>query len=109
MLCIENLVTKETLSELQDQVKSLNYEDGGRTAGWHASEVKKNQQAAPSAALRGLQRTLTNLIKANQVLTSSALPARIAPPLISRMETGEHYGTHVDDAFMGEPDRKSTR
>lgn len=103
MLFIEKLVTKEILSELLDQVKRLSFEDGSRTAGWHAKQVKKNQQAALSAALRGLQRSITDHIKASPVLSASALPARIAPPLISRMEAGEQYGPHVDDAFMGEP------
>jgi PKHD-type hydroxylase len=76
------------------------FEDGRRTAGWHAREVKRNLQAAPSGLVDGVLRKLERALLKHEVLLAAARPKRLVRLMISRYEPGMSYGTHVDDALI---------
>lgn len=101
LIHIANVLDPATLEEVKLAVGRLTFEDGVKTAGWHAREVKNNHQAKPSSGLAGVQKTIVDALNSHAVFRALALPDRIAPPLISRTGTGQGYGTHVDDALMG--------
>ncbi len=98
---IPNILPAATLIEVRALLAELSFDPGRKTAGWHAREVKSNDQAAPGPALDRLRTILATALSANEVVRAMALPVRILPPLISRTGPGQGYGTHVDDAFMG--------
>lgn len=100
---ISDVLDRAALSSIRGQIAGLDFQSGARTAGWHAKDVKANRQAAPSALLRQVQRTIANAIENHDLVKAHAYPRRIAPPLISLYGAGEHYGPHVDDALMGSP------
>jgi PKHD-type hydroxylase len=77
------------------------YEDGRRTAGWHARTGKRNLQVKAEAAAPLLAR-VERALAAHPVLRAAAWPARFVRLLASRYEPGMAYGPHVDDALMGE-------
>ena len=87
--------------QLADTIRGLPHEDGRTTAGWHAAQVKANRQAAPGAARRAVQRDIEGALREHAVLMAAAMPARIAPALLSCTGPGEGYGTHVDDPVIG--------
>lgn len=101
LIHIPNVLDAATTGEMDTATGSLGFEPGSGTAGWHAQIVKNNQQVTPSPALSQLQKRIVEALQANPVFLALAIPARIAPPLLSRYVAGEHYGTHVDDAIMG--------
>jgi PKHD-type hydroxylase len=76
------------------------FEDGRRTAGWHAREVKRNLQATSDDLTRGVLRKIEQALLHHEVFLAAARPKRLVRLLISRYEPGMTYGTHVDDALM---------
>ena len=76
------------------------FEDGRRTAGWHAREVKRNLQASGGDLTRGVVRKIEAALLRNEVFVAAARPKRLVRLLISRYEPGMTYGAHVDDALM---------
>lgn len=77
------------------------FEDGRRTAGWHAREVKRNLQATSDDLTRGVLRKIEQALLHHKVFIAAARPKRLVHLLISRYDPGMTYGTHVDDALMG--------
>ena len=76
------------------------FEDGRRTAGWHAREVKRNLQATSGDLTGGVVRKVEQALLRHEVFVAAARPKRLVRLLISRYEPGMTYGTHVDDALM---------
>ncbi len=108
LIHIPKVLDAATLQRVAADAQALPFQDGRTTAGWHAKAVKNNRQAAPSPELTRLQSIITDALLAHAVFRSLTLPARLAPPILSRSGPGEGYGTHVDDAIMGrEPHLRS--
>lgn len=101
LIHIPNVLSPAILESIGRDLARTVFEDGRRTAGWHAREVKANMQAEPSAELTNIQSAVVEALAANEVFRAIAMPARIAPPLVSRSGEGQGYGRHVDDAIMG--------
>lgn len=103
---IAKVLDAATLKSVIAAIDGLAFQDGRSTAGWHAREVKRNRQAAPSPGLAEVQAAIVAALKAHSVFSALTLPSRIAPPLISRTGPGESYGIHVDDALIGRDDAR---
>jgi PKHD-type hydroxylase len=73
---------------------------GKSTAGWHAKDVKQNDQAGGPVAGEVMDQVKTTLMT-NALFVSAARPKSFVRTLVSRYRPGMHYGTHVDDALMG--------
>jgi PKHD-type hydroxylase len=106
IIVIANVLTSETLLELHQQLKPADFVDGKTSAGWHARLVKHNTQLRSDApVLPHLRQIIQQALQHNALFQISALPKQISPILISRYETGMEYGSHVDNAFMGDEPR----
>lgn len=103
ILCIADVLTPQDLARLRALFADAPFQDGTRTAGWHARLVKDNQQMAGTAAAEA-QGIVLAALKRNPLFRSAVLPRRIRPPLLARYTGGQTYGDHVDDAIMGEDD-----
>lgn len=101
ILCVADILDAETLAGLRDQLARALFEDGQRTAGWHARAVKRNRQLAPGALRERLQQRIRAALADHDVIRAAALPRQWGPLLFSRYESGMDYGSHVDDAIMG--------
>lgn len=74
---------------------------GAETAGWHARNVKSNQQLDRGCALQHqLATTVREAMEAHPLVQAAAFPRRIHGILFSRSGVGEGYGRHVDNAWM---------
>ena len=99
-IVISNVLDTAALADLKRSADALDYEDGRKTAGRYARDVKANLQARKSPALDAIFETVRKTLDGNEVVRSVARPRRYARFLLSRYRGGMAYGTHVDDPVM---------
>lgn len=100
MLAIENVLNGEQVTELRRLLAAAEWVDGRVTAGYQASEVKRNAQVkeGTEASTRGGEIVLQGLAR-NPRFMSAALPLRVFPPMFNSYAGGQTFGTHVDTAI----------
>jgi PKHD-type hydroxylase len=100
---VENVLTTEELESILSTLAKAEFIDGKATAGWHAKQVKQNlqmQRSAPEAA--DLRKQVELALKRHPLFNAVARPRKIHSILFSRYEPGMSYGSHVDNALMGQ-------
>jgi PKHD-type hydroxylase len=103
IICIGNILPQKGLETINADLDIASFVDGKSTAGWHARLVKNNTQLSPQAPnLEGLRSRVLAALNANALFQMAALPKAIAPILFSRYTSGMSYGSHVDNALMGD-------
>ena len=108
IICIANILTAEELELIINSLKNAEFVDGKLTAGWYAKQVKNNAQLKNDAAQTQEIRTIVNqALKRNSLFQIAARPKALRPIIFSRYQGGMYYGTHIDNAIMG--DEKLTR
>ncbi|MBG34290.1 MAG: Fe2+-dependent dioxygenase [Oceanicaulis sp.] len=101
-LTIGSILSAESLTEAQALLEQLRWQDGARTAGPVAREVKRNRQAdLSSVAGKKLRTLLETTLQTHPVFTAAARPRRFSRLLVSETSDGGEYGAHVDNPFMG--------
>ena len=76
-------------------VRSLDqaaFEDGRRTAGWHARQVKRNEQASAGPAVDGALAKVRQALLGNEVFMAAARPRSFVKLLVSRYAPDMAYG-----------------
>lgn len=102
ILCIDNVLSSEELQSIHSSLANAEFIDGKLTAGWHAKQVKENQQlSTKDAVAKSVKETVTNGLYRSQLFRMAVKPKNIRSPLISRYQEGMSYGKHVDNALMG--------
>jgi len=104
LLTIDGVLTKEEVRQFRAHLDGAAWQDGARSGGTLARQVKNNRQVDDSAQValqlgQHILRTLGN----HPLFVSAALPRTIYPPRFNRYGTGEAYGLHVDSAIMQLP------
>lgn len=99
---IANILDAARLAAIVDQIHSnpQAFESGAQTAGWHAKDVKNNEQATGTVA-KAVRELIEAAVLANPVFKAASQPKTIIRSLVSRYQPGMAYGTHVDDPLMG--------
>jgi PKHD-type hydroxylase len=100
---IENVLTAEELETVVSMLSKAEFVDGKVTAGWHAKQVKQNlqlQRNAPETA--DLRQLVETALKRNSLFSAVVRPRKIHSILFSRYELAMAYGSHIDNAFMGQ-------
>ena len=100
LLRIGGIFSTHEVGAIVDALEEAGFEDGRRTAGWHAREVKRNEQAEPGPALDAVLAKVREALLAHEVFMAAARPKSFVKLLASRYAAGMTYGTHVDDALM---------
>ncbi|MGB8814579.1 MAG: Fe2+-dependent dioxygenase [Paracoccaceae bacterium] len=100
LLAVENLLSPGQTVALRDAAAALRFQDGRKTAGRFAAEVKANDQAEPSAQLDAIVAQAEQALATNALFTSATRPAAMTRLILSRYRAGQTYGLHVDDAMM---------
>lgn len=100
LLVIEKLLTAIEVQVLREAASSLQFDDGRKTAGRFAAEVKANDQAAASPELAAVLAKVETALAGNALFRSAARPKALTRLILSRYRTGQTYGLHVDDALM---------
>lgn len=102
-LAIQDVLSPADLAEIAAAWAAVRFVDGAATAGWNARTVKHNEQAAagdPAAA--SILGRVRERMQAHPLVTLAARPRHWSPLLLSRYGVGMAYGSHVDNAVMGE-------
>ncbi len=104
LIVLEQVFSKEEVAVFRSHLDQADWEDGLKTAGTVAANVKRNQQlndeSDTSVALGNeILRRLGN----HPTFISAALPAKILPPKFNRYAGGGTYGAHVDSTIMAIP------
>lgn len=95
---IYGLLNGEDIKELREIIETATFVDG-KISNPH-SLVKNNLHLNDEAAYLRSSTIMSNALLRNAEFAGFAFPKKIAPPLITRYETGMHYGLHPDMAFM---------
>ncbi|WP_293127992.1 Fe2+-dependent dioxygenase [Microcoleus sp. bin38.metabat.b11b12b14.051] len=98
-----NILNAEELKLIINSLKNAEFVDGKLTAGGYAKQVKNNDQlkndATPTQEIRSL---VNQALKRNSLFQIVARPKVIRPIIFSRYQVGMYYGTHIDNAIMGD-------
>jgi PKHD-type hydroxylase len=100
LITIADVLTKEQVAVAREKLASAEWTDGRVTAGYMASEVKRNAQipeGSPVAREVG-DMVLAGLAR-SPLFMSAALPLRVFPPMFNSYSGGQTFGTHVDTAI----------
>ena len=100
---LDDVVTSEELDNLRRTLEQAQFIDGKTTAGWHAKLVKNNMQLDKTATnTQALQNQVKAILKRNTLFQSAVLPKKIHSILFSCYHVGMSYGSHTDNALMGD-------
>lgn len=102
ILCIGEILSDEQLKRVRAALDNGRFDDGRKTAGWHARLVKNNEQMQMADdAARALRAEVEKALTEHPVFQMAVRPAKMTPPMFSRYRDGMTYGNHVDDPVMG--------
>ena len=97
------LLNPQEIKLLKENIfqKNLLWENGKKTAGYHAAKVKDNLQLDRSSEIsKQYTELIENKILNNVLIKSFTLPKRIHGTMFTKSLQGMKYGRHIDNAFM---------
>ena len=100
---ISPLLNHEEIQIFKNKLNGENkyWEDGKKTAGSHAAQVKNNLQLnRASDVSKDLSKFITNKILSNPLIKSFSLPKKIHGIMFTKSRENMKYGRHIDNAFM---------
>lgn len=102
ILCIGDILSDEQLKRVRAALDASAFDDGRKTAGWHAKLVKNNEQMQMgNEAAKALRAEVEQALTQHPLFQMAARPAKMTPLMFSRYRDGMTYGNHVDDPVMG--------
>jgi len=104
LLPIPDVLTAEQVARARQILAGADWVDGKVTAGYQSARAKDNQQLPEdSPAARELGQLILAALQRNPLFISAALPLQVFPPLFNRYQSGQSFGTHVDNAIRQVP------
>ena len=100
---ISPLLENEEIQIIKNTLKENNqdWEDGKKTAGSHASQVKNNLQLNRNSEVsKNLVKIINNKILSDPLIKSFSLPKKIHGVMFTKSCEGMRYGRHIDNSFM---------
>ena len=97
---IEQILSPDELTEIEQVLSQAEFVDGKLTAGWHAKLVKNNQQLKAGTSQQELKTKIRCALNKNALFSTAIRPKSIHSLLFSRYGEGMSYDTHVDNALM---------
>lgn len=97
---IANLLTADDLQTITHLIEDATFTDGKETAGWHARDIKNNEQLLEGPQYEKISKILSRVLQRNELFNIAAMPHVVRPFLVSRSRDNGNYGTHVDNAIM---------
>jgi PKHD-type hydroxylase len=100
LLPIPDVLNPEQITQARKVLDEANWVDGRVTAGHQSIRTKNNQQLPEdSPAAQQLGEMILTALGQNATFVAAALPHRVFPPLFNRYQSGQSFGTHVDNAI----------
>ncbi len=101
MIELENVCTAEDVAALARLISRGEYDEGTRTAGRAARQVKLNEQLEAGGVMDTVRRTVQRALDQHPLYKAYAQPKSTVRMLVSRYGPGKAYGAHVDEPVMG--------
>ncbi|VXD25431.1 putative enzyme [Planktothrix serta PCC 8927] len=103
IFCIADILTPEELETTSTLLQKAEFIDGKTTAGRYVKAVKNNQQIKTDSEITSdLRSIVLEALKRNELFQIAARPKAIRPIIFSRYDLGMYYGSHFDNAIMGD-------
>ncbi|MFZ4444017.1 MAG: Fe2+-dependent dioxygenase, partial [Planktothrix agardhii] len=103
IFCIADVLTPEELETTLTLLQQAEFIDGKTTAGRYVKSVKNNQQIKTDTEITSeLRNIVLEALKRNELFQVAARPKIIRPIIFSRYDVGMYYGSHFDNAIMGD-------
>jgi len=104
LIVIPEVLTADEVKQCRMALLGAEWEDGRKTAGYIAADVKKNRQLPlDSPVAKELGAKLMQVLASHPQFIAAALPAKMLPPRFNRYEGGQTYGNHIDNAIFNIP------
>lgn len=101
IVIIKDVLTDDECDQIVEQMASMRFRAGTRTAGWHARLVKDNEQAdRMQSQYAPLSDRISQAIMASPEFALACRPRHMTKLLLSRYRDGMEYGTHIDEPFI---------
>ncbi|MBR7889759.1 Fe2+-dependent dioxygenase [Marinomonas sp. A79] len=104
LLHLKQVFTPEQVKSIREHLDTARWTDGKLTAGNASRDQKTNQQLTQDDPLAiKLGDYILQTLGQREDFMSSALPAKIFPPMFNRYQGGGAFGFHVDNAIRQVP------
>lgn len=97
---IPDVLSTDELSQIREELTKAEFVDGKTTAGWYAKQVKHNQQLKRKAG-QSLESQVKAALGRHPLFQVAVRPKQVHSLRFSRYGVGMSYGTHADNAMMG--------
>jgi len=98
---LPQVLSSQQVTAIIELIGHGNFENGKDTAGWHAKEVKNNQQWQGDLNLKEeIEQYLLASLTQHPDFSGAAYAKAMMPFIISESTLGGGYGDHIDDALM---------
>jgi PKHD-type hydroxylase len=103
ILTFDDVITADEHRAILDRIAAAPFVDGRETAGARLANTKHNLQIAKgSPVLQEIADVLLGALKRHDGFRSATYPRQLHSVLVSRYEPGMAYGSHVDEALLGQ-------
>ena len=100
LLTIPNLLSKAQVAQCRAALDQAEWVDGNITSGPQSALAKNNRQIPEgSPVARQIGDLIQDALGASPLFIAAALPLKVFPPLFNRYDSGQAFGTHVDNAI----------
>ncbi len=100
LIALDDVLSRHEAAALREAAAGLDFEDGKKTAGRYARDVKHNEQAADTPRREAVLTKARQALERHETFRSAARPRRFARMLVSRYGPGMEFGMHVDDPIQ---------
>jgi PKHD-type hydroxylase len=98
---IPEMLSPAEQAQLLSVLQTAHFVEGKVTAGWYAQQVKQNQQL-PANQATDLREQIKTILHGHPLFQIAVRPKQIHSIRLNRYDTGMFYGTHADNALMGQ-------
>lgn len=109
---IPSVLTSDQVRMFRERLEQASWSDGRITAGYQSAQAKNNLQLPEDDPVaRELGDLLLKILPQNLLFMAAAVPFKIFPPLFNCYQSGQAFGTHIDNAIRsvkGTPHRIRT-
>jgi PKHD-type hydroxylase len=100
LLPIPNVLTADQVLRARRLLDAADWIDGRVTAGHQSARAKDNMQLPEEHPVaQEIGDMILTALGQNPLFISAALPKHVFPPLFNRYQSGQSFGTHVDNAI----------
>lgn len=101
LIAIPDVLSADEVRQCRELLDQAQWEDGKKTAGYIAADVKTNLQLdINNPVAKQLGDFLVQILAKHPAFIAAALPTKILPPRFNRYEGGGAYGNHIDNALF---------